>query len=78
MENQMSKSWVRTLWVLRFSAPTVLLLAAANGLWAYSQGRNLSVAINAILVVANLYLTYVEWFVLQPGWPGRRMRHGIF
>jgi hypothetical protein len=74
----MPKWWVRKLWLMRFACPAVLVAAIANGLWAYSQGRFVAAAVNAILAVANIYLTYVEWFVLQPGWPGRRMRHGTF
>lgn len=74
----MPKSFVRRLWFLRIAAPTVMILAIANGLWAYSQGRFAWAAVNAILAAANLYLTYIEWLVLQPGWPGRRMKHGNF
>jgi hypothetical protein len=26
------------------------------------------------LVGFNAWLTYIEWFVLQPEWPGRRLK----
>lgn len=69
----MPRSWIVKLWLMRFAAPAVMLAAIANGAWAYSQGRTTWAAVNAILAAVNLYLTYVEWFVLQPQWPGRRV-----
>lgn len=68
-----SREWIKRLRFMRIACPAALLAAIALGTWAYSQENYILVAINLVLMAVNSRLTYVQWFVLQPQWPGRRV-----
>lgn len=54
--------WHRSTRIMRIACPANGLLCAANGLWAYSTGNDWIAAINTIMVAANAYLTWFNWF----------------
>jgi hypothetical protein len=75
---QMPVWWVSALWMLRICATLMLVSSGCMTALDYQRfGFGLWSGIAAITCACNIALTYVEWFVFQPQWPGRRLRHGI-
>jgi hypothetical protein len=69
----MPSCWVQMLWFMRIS--TLLAGAAAMLLllFAIAMDRAAYVVFEAAILAVNVCLAYVQWFVLIPQWPGRRM-----
>jgi presenilin-like A22 family membrane protease len=71
---QMPASWRRRLWGVRVAAPLLAVFAALLCLRAVLRHDVFYVGLNGGLLLANAVLSYVEWFVFQPEWPGRKLR----
>jgi hypothetical protein len=72
VERVMPEWWLRRLWLMRICAPLCILWAACLIYVGLRFCQPIIVITNAALLVFEVYLTYVEWFVLQRAWPGRR------
>ena len=70
----MPREWRRMLWLLRISVPALGCVALGLLIACALTARWWLVPFEAALVGFNAWLTYIEWFVLQPEWPGRRLK----
>ncbi len=68
----MPDGWTRTLWRMRVLTPLCGLAAAALLAFSLITCRPVFASIQTALLIFNLRMAYIQWFVLQPEWPGRR------
>ncbi len=67
------QQWSRTVWTLRILAPIGVATATALLFLSLRSGMPVVAAIDAVLLIINVVLTFVEWCVFTPQWPGRRL-----
>lgn len=68
----MPKDWSQRLRRMRVFA--LLLVLNTGGMLYFCIHDPLLIMLYGPLFVGGVYLTYIEWFVLQHEWPGRRLR----
>ncbi len=65
--------WRPALWGMRLAAPVLAGIAAVFLCIAIKTCSPISAAIQSALLTINVALTFVEWCLLKPQWPGRRL-----
>lgn len=68
-----SRPWRRVIWTMRITAPLMVLTCTGFLALSLCPGHSVLAAFQSCLLTFNVALTYFEWCVLKPEWPGRKI-----
>lgn len=60
-----TRKWNTVLWAMRIAAPIMLLLSCLVYHFATLYGMRFTADLACVLIMANLFLTFFEWFVFK-------------